>query len=59
MRNPARGVRMIVTEGISNHFPEGEFRKALYFKGEKLAGTRILLYWLTIIAWALGRNACS
>ncbi len=50
---------MIVTEGISNHFPEGEFRKALYFKGEKLAGTRILLYWLTIIAWALGRNACS
>jgi hypothetical protein len=29
-----------------------------YFRGEKLAGTRILLYWLTIIAWALGRNAC-
>jgi hypothetical protein len=28
-----------------------------YFRGEKLAGTRILLYWLTIIAWALGRNA--
>ena len=28
-----------------------------YFKGEKLAGVRILLYWLTIIAWALGRNA--
>ena len=28
-----------------------------YFSGEKFAGTRILLYWLTIIACALGRNA--
>ncbi len=28
-----------------------------YFRGEKLAGTRILLYWLTIIACAFGRNA--
>jgi hypothetical protein len=28
-----------------------------YFRGEKFAGTRILLYWLTIIASALGRNA--
>ena len=28
-----------------------------YFRGEKFAGTRILLYWLTIIACALGRNA--
>jgi hypothetical protein len=50
---------MIVTEGISNHFPESEFRKALYFSGENLAGMRILLYWLTIIACAFGRNACS
>jgi very-short-patch-repair endonuclease len=29
-----------------------------YLRGEKLAGTRILLYWLTIIACAFGRNAC-
>jgi hypothetical protein len=29
----------------------------LYFKGEKFAGIRILLYWLTIMAWAFGRNA--
>jgi hypothetical protein len=28
-----------------------------YFKGEKLAGVRILLYWLTTMAWALGRKA--
>ena len=28
-----------------------------YFRGEKFAGTRILLYWLTIMACALGRNA--
>ena len=28
-----------------------------YFSGEKLAETRILLYWLTIIACALGLNA--
>jgi hypothetical protein len=30
-----------------------------HFKGEKLAGVRILLYWLTTIAWAFGRNAWS
>jgi hypothetical protein len=31
--------------------------KESVLRGEKLASVRILLYWLTIIAWALGRNA--
>jgi hypothetical protein len=35
----------------------GPARCRCYFRGEKFAGTRILLYWLTIIACALGRNA--
>jgi hypothetical protein len=30
--------------------PPIRYETDAYFRGEKLAGTRILLYWLTIIA---------
>ena len=45
-----------VTHGRAGATPR-RYLLNLYFKGEKFAGTRILLYWLTIMACAFGRNA--